>query len=103
MNLLKRKISTPYIPKSKEEVDIFYVVWHRDEMEYFLCDASEDWTRALWSDEKYEAVKFEDGPEALDVVNHLHQARPKRDGIIELKVITEQRDKPSVYPNGWVI
>lgn len=104
MNLIKRKISVAKVPRTSSlTVETFYIIWRRDNREYFLCDASEKLDQALWSVDKHGAVSFTDGSDAMDLIREIHAARPKREGIIELKIISEEADTPYGGDYAWAV
>ena len=92
LNLIKRKVSISDLPLLHDVEEVFYIVWHRDDKEYFFIDCSEDNTSMLWSEDKTKAIKFNKGDEALEIMNDIKKTR-KGPGIIELKIITEETEE----------
>lgn len=89
VNLIKRKVKVQKIPRSYDEIEKFYVVWHRDDEEYFLNDANFDGSAMFWHKNKMKGISFTDGKEALKFCEAIKERR-SGPGIIELKVVTEK-------------
>lgn len=100
VNLIKRKVKVQKIPRSYNEIERFYVVWHRDNEEYFLSDANSDGSAITWHKNKTKGVSFKDGKEALSFCKAIKERR-SGPGIIELKVVTEKVRADDEL--GWMI
>lgn len=98
LNFIKRKITVPNADYFYETVENFYIIWTRDNQEFYFCDYSMDATQMLWSSNRLKAVKFEDGKDALEILKEIKLTR-HGPGIIELKIINEQ----ILDPTGWMI
>ena len=89
MNLIRRKIPVTKVPKNYTNQQVFYIVWHRDESEFFLCDANADGDTLHWSVFKEHAVRFTEGEEALGFCKEINTIK-RGPGIIELKIVDEK-------------
>jgi hypothetical protein len=91
MNLLRRKLAVATLPTHIKNIDVFYIVWHRNDSEFFLCDALKDGAELRWSVFPESGIKFQTGEEALSFCNEIN-TRKRGPGIIELKIIVESVD-----------
>ena len=101
LNLIKRKIKIQKIPRSYDKVEKFYIVWNRDDDEYYLSDANLDGTSLLWHKNMAKGVSFTDGDEALAFCKEVNNSRPFAQGIIELKIVTQ--NVRSTDDETWMI
>lgn len=86
VNLLRRTIKVNSPSQSSVTEQMFYVVWHRGDREYFLSESNDAGTDLFWTTDRTKAVGLIDGGEALELCNEVKKTRTGP-GIIELKVV----------------
>lgn len=101
LNLIKRKIKIQQIPRSYNKIETIYIIWRRENEEYFLSDASLDGSLLLWHKNRLKCVGFSNSEEAQKFCEAIKKSRSFGPGTIELKTVTEKVRKSS--EEDWMI
>lgn len=100
-NLIRRTIQVQQSPATRSR-DVFFVMWTRDGREYFLVDADLNFHNIQWTSSLSNAIPFDNGDEALDIINTIKATRTGHKGRIELMFTGETPESDDMFDH-WTI